>query len=232
MHPNTKQLLLAAAVLACFAGSACGGVLLSDSAAMVKGADTFSKSSSIPFPPFTLWTKATVEYAIYAPGQVDDSSVLGNPSLPINATEYVYVYELFNLTGSTSPLTLLSIGLNPGVLSEDSVVGSISTIAEGGYAPTLPTFIPISAAWADKTNVKWEFNPGSIPVDQHSTFVFFTSPYEPSTRNATVAGANTAAGTLPSPAAPTGVPEPSTLVLSALAVLGLLATRYFRRRKV
>jgi hypothetical protein len=137
-------------------------------------------------------------------------------------------------------ITSFSIGLAPGVISAGTNWGDAPSA--GGTAPSsspsLSGFFPLSDPVPVKTNVKWQYPLTPIPVllltGGHSTILLFTSPQPPALDKSsftTSSGDTNPAGVnfVPSPAP---VPEPSTLILAAVAVCGLLATGYLRRRRL
>jgi len=221
MALNKTLLLCAVALFGFTASSALAGPLPADPNALVgyKGASAFSGTAGAA----TL--KASVEYAVYAPGAFATSAALGFPTDPSGGTQYVYAYEVLNNLGGSSRVVNLSVSLIPTAAAAN-VTNNAGT-PELGLAPDLSQLIPV--AGNPKTNVKWTWTPTLFTTGLHSDILLFTSPYAPQFLVASMQGGNTtaASSTLPSP-----VPEPTTLVLGGSALFGLLAFRSVRRRKV
>jgi hypothetical protein len=218
------------AVAALLGSQARGGVLASDSSAMLKGTKAFNGAFA--------QMKASVDYAVYMPGQFGASAALGSPAAydPSGDSEYVYTFQVFN---SGASITGLSVGL-------DAIVGLISGGANPtniGFAPyaggqalnlTDTAFIPNDGTTVPKTSVRFAWDQTTFSNGEHSDILLFTSPYGPQFKNAgmTTAPVDFAAGVqLPSPLY-VHTPEPSTLILAAVAATGILAAGYRRRRKV
>ncbi len=223
MHPNVERLLYAIVVVALLVSPASGGPLLGDPNAMLSGTEFF------PGEFFAI--KADVEYAVYAPGMFGTSAALGSPAAvdPSSGSDYVYAYEVFNRTNSAVVLNSLSIGLEAFAVSGDPAdVTHAPSTPEGGLAPDLSQWIPVTGS--PKANVKWSWTTTLITAGVNSDILLFVSPHTPDFFNASILGGiDFASGQLPSP---TVAPEPSTLALAAMAVMGLLAAGYIRRRKV
>ena len=230
MHPTVNRLCYILAVLALFAGSAKGGLLVADANATISGTELFSGGNGFQ----TLI--ADVDYAVYAPGDFGTSAVLGLPAGddPSGGIEWVYAYQIDNDVGGEKGVLALSIDLPPGVITNIFTnVSHTSTTPAGGLDPNAFEFIPIAVD--PPTNVKWSFTVvgNLLNLGLQSDILLFTSPFGPTFRNAAMAG-TTASGAplagdenlLPSP-----IPEPSTLVLLALAAV-LLAAGNLRRRRV
>ncbi|MEX0677064.1 MAG: PEP-CTERM sorting domain-containing protein [Pirellulales bacterium] len=232
MHPKIKHLCNSLAVLALFAGAANGGALLTDGNASIQGSKLFSGGNVL-----NQTLIASVEYAVYAPGDFGTSVALGLPALadPSGGAEYVYAYEIFNDVGGQLRVAALSIALNPGVITNIATnVSHAPGTPEAGLAPNAWTFIPIAVD--PPSNVKWSYtvSPNLLTVGLHSDILLFTSPFGPTFLNASMTGGSASSAPKagdPAVLLPSPIPEPSTLVLSALAA-GLLAAGYLRRRKV
>lgn len=223
MHPNVERLLYAIVVVALLVSPASGGPLSTDPNAMLSGSQDFQGL-------FT-FIKADVEYAVYAPGMFGTSAALGNPAAddPSGGTEYVYAYEVFNRATSSVPLNSLSIGLEPFAVSGDpGDVTHTPNTPEAGLEPDIAEWIP--NVGDPKANVKWGWTATLIDAGIHSDILLFVSPHAPDFFNSSILGGiDAASAQLPSP---TLAPEPSTLILAAMAAIGLLAAGFIRRRKV
>ena len=169
--------------------------------------------------------KATIEYAVYAPGMFDQSVLLGNPADPSFDLDYVYAYEVSLVT--TAPLLYLSVSTVAGVIPMSYVgtnrVDSWSS-PNGGQAPITEIF----NAGVSVVNARWSFSP-TVPLSTgYSTILFFTSPFGPQFNNAAISGGGSQINTTTLPS-PNPVPEPTTLTLAAIAVVSLFAARRLRR---
>ncbi len=168
-----------------------------------------------------------LEFAVYAPddeGSLFDAT-FGSGADPSGGTEFVYAYQVFNLSQGSSPVTALTIGLDgdePFDLGPP--LGRISFLAGTGDVGPSASYMAPSDGSAPPTSARWAFmNAPYLPTGQASEVLFFTSPGAPELDSATITGAWTASGLAPSPSNQIPVPEPATLAflgLSALAMLG------------
>jgi hypothetical protein len=165
----------------------------------------------------TFSINAAVDFAVYAPGKFNTTFGGADPS---GGTEYVYAYQIFNVTDPASEeITKISVGLLPlsgahniGVLTSPPVLG-------GGIVPDLYRLSGGSA--------RWNFDDPTIAYGDHTAVFFFTSPDAPEWLAASVQDGLAASGLLPSPMP---VPEPTTLALLLLG--GAFGTRgWYRRRR-
>jgi len=159
--------------------------------------------------------------ALGLPGAVD----------PSGGTDYVYAYEVFNQAvvppvpnpdklGGDSLVTNLSVALVSGAIPAGSTrVGNYSFAPELGVIPGLSRFVPLGDP---KTQANWVFGNPTLSAGLHSDILFFTSPYAPRYIVSSIIGGN---ATSASAILPTPIPEPATLSLAALGLLGLLLWR-------
>jgi len=144
---------------------------------------------------------------------------------PSSGSEYVYAYQVFNLSSSTVGVTAFSVGLASGSGAGnigDDTSGTQPGVA-GGISSDLASIGSASAHWGFGWASGSEIAPGS-----HSTVLLFTSPNEPEWNSATVTN-----GGLPVPGAdmPSPVPEPGSLSVIFLGSALLLARRRRSRRR-
>jgi hypothetical protein len=194
-----------AALLLAHATTARAGILATDPNALAgfRGTQPFA----FAMPPFSF--NATVDYAVYAPGQFQQT--FGAGSDPSGGTRFVYAYQMFN-TGTAQQLLPreLSVGFN-GNQNPANIGFLPDAFGNFGIDPTTSTFIPAappftSAIW-NRTN--W------LPAGAASEILLFTAPNGPGFFNSSVrAGALVDERTLPSP-----IPEPATLGAAAVALL-------------
>lgn len=220
MKLNSVRYLLAVAGLALLARTALAGPLSTDPAAMAgwKGSQLFVGSNG------TTSLMASVDFAVYAPGEFSQSDALGDPLDPSGGTQYVYAYEIFNNVGGNT----FSRNLSIAILDYPNLVQNLTHdpgTPEGGIAPNLIQFVPEDAPF---TNVKWTFNSPVITVGQHSDILLFTSPFAPQFLTAGMQGGSATIATAPLPS-PT--PEPSTILLGGTGLVALVAARVLRGRR-
>ncbi len=219
-----KVLALAMTLAGIAAGPAQAGILVGDTNAMAgwDGYVTLSNSSHS----HTL--NGTVDYAVYAPGAFDLSFPGSDPS---NNTAYVYAYEFFNTTStSTEKILNFSVGLHGG-----------GPVANQGYLtpPAGPSGNPSDVPGPiTSTAAVWYYSsPNYVGVGQNSEVLIFTSPCAPEWDTVALSGNYSVGANLPTngiPAQGNGVPsptpEPAAMLLLAMAA-GLLGLRGIVRRR-
>ncbi len=133
---------------------------------------------------------------------------------------YTYVYQLFNqnngVNGGVEHFQVSGIGL--GAVTTQEQIGSADDLA-GGIAATGAYFD------ASLTKGAWEFENGTLVVGKHSVFLIISSD------NDWVAGQYTIqlASDIPVPGGDDNeIPEPATLIFTALGGLALLGRRGMR----
>lgn len=234
--PNRVERWLGAAFLYLFAAQAAvAGPLLGDTAALISGSTPFSGTNGLGLP-LTRFILADVEWAVYAPGAFSTSPAahLNFPADISGGAEYIYAYEVFN-TGSLSTdarITALSVGLfEDGVADNATLISHLLDPQDPpGQVPSSFNFNP-AASGSPKVNAFWGFSltTNAIALGDHSDILIFASPHAPDFKTSSILGefATGASAMLPSPL----VPEPGTVVLAAMAALGLLAYGCLRRQR-
>ena len=209
--------------LMAIAGFACVGVAQAGPLPLDGNAIAGYHGTSAPFfsSQFGTSISASVEYAVYAPGQFNTS--FGAGADPSAGTQFVYAYQLFNTGDSATSLALtaITVGLNTG--NQGANIGSLP-IVNGNYGQ-LPNSASFSGSPA--TSARWFYNPTSLPLGAASQVLLFTSPHGPTFKTSSVQGGGLGA----SQPLPTPVPEPGTIALAILGCAGLLAARFAKNRR-
>jgi hypothetical protein len=213
MQGNVMNLFRAGLAVLLVSGTAYGGFLPTDPAAM--SAWQNSKVISAPSK-----ISATVEYAVYAPGQFANSAALGFPTDPSGGTDYVYAYEVY----ATSPAVKdLTVQTTAGAVPPSSTNIGDWMAADGGLSAT--GVFNLSADLSRVANAKWTRSTGIL--NTHSDVLYFTSAFAPHLATASISGGGSlvATGQLPSP-----IPEPTAAALAAITAVCLLGAMRVRRR--
>ena len=188
---------------------------------------------------------ADVDWSVFAPGTAFQDFLSDNGlalAEGFSATNYTYVYQLFNINTQDdgfggllppSDVDLLQmtvqtdigdplVGSAPGWLS--SAVGDVLPL-ESNFAGTTPSSV---------TSAVWNFfdsgGPDTLPNGEQSGLLFFASPVPPEFASVTVVSGggfsveddpdNGLTG-VPSP----GIPEPSSVVLATILAAGMTLAR-------
>ena len=222
---------VAAVVVAMLAGSAEAVSLAGDPNAMLawRGRTNFSASL------VTFLLNADVEFAVYEPGKFAISFPGADPA---GGSEYVYAYQIFNLTVDSSLVTELTVELDgdeplsgapgdpPAAGAADLghvyfVAGTGDAGANGtGNLSPLDHYVSPPDPPPAPTLARWAFLTAPLETGDTSDVLLFTSPAGPQWDSATVAGAIPATKDLPSP-----LPEAASLALLALGAAAMLIRR-------
>ncbi len=157
-----------------------------------------------------------LDYAVFDVGNYPGTD-------PSGGSEYVYTYQVRNLTTSNVGLRVLSIGLQASSgansIGEDTSVGAPG--AAGDVANDLTSIGATSAKWGYGLSGGLELDPGQI-----SHLLLFASPNPPRLNSAAVTdgGLPVDVGEVASP-----TPEPATAALLAIGGMSLVAKRRRRR---
>lgn len=209
----------AAAILLLALGAvARGGLLQGDPNALSSWRGFTNVQNSFTFSVFTLSVNANVEFAVYEPGKFTMSFPA---AAPIGGSEYVYAYQIFNLTTDSSSVTALTVGLDGDEpFNMGTTLGNIGFVAGTGDVSPSAGYLAPSDGLTSPTSARWAFS--VLPVGESSDVLYFTSPAQPESDSATVTGSWPATTQLlPSPSN-TPVPEPTTLGVLALGGLAAL----------
>jgi hypothetical protein len=162
-----------------------------------------------------------VDYAVYPPDAFDATFGGGDPS---NGSKYVYAYQLVTEQANLEPITLFTVGLDPGAGA--AAIGEIADPQEpGASGATVATSFAFAGAAPNYTSAVWNYNGTSIPASGEGEILIYTSPYTPTWITATIKGTSALpeTGMAPSP-----VPEPGTLLGLAVAGLSFVFARFVR----
>jgi hypothetical protein len=207
MNARYESIILTAICLAVVVPSAAYASLADDSTAIISDSFSISKTTSPKF-------FANIDYAVYSPGDYS-----GSRTFP--ADQYVYCYQLFNITTSTSDITSLIIDI-PGGANVDTVIydTASSSGAAGGVNPAFYAYT--------RDQVQYTFSSRNpVSTNQHSSVLIFTSDFAPDPILGTGTLGTTTAGYF-SVSLPVPTPEPASVLFMSLATPFLLK---IRRRK-
>lgn len=198
---STKYLsvILAVVSIAASMPSIANATLADDPAAIIAGSFSISQTTSPKF-------FAHIDYAVYAPGDY-----IGSYSFP---DEYVYCYQLFNDSTSTSNINTLTIDLDTTSIAYNPYYDTASgSGVSGGSTSLTPNITPDAITYNFARNA-------IITANNHSVVLLFTSDYAPDTTLGTGYLDTTFSVQIPVP-----TPEPASLLLLTLASPFLLKTR-------
>jgi hypothetical protein len=185
-----------------------------------------------------------IEYAVFRdfgfaaafPGE-DNPNGRVTASLNTAANEFIYAFQVYNIL--STDITQFSAGLadigglplplhHGDGLDDAELVnsGDQDYIAGTGQAPNLSS-VSSSALHGASSGSSVRFNfagamPDRLNSGEWSAVLFYTSPYGPRWDNGTT---TTGSGQSRIPGPEVGVPEPSSLVLASLVLLGFAAWR-------
>jgi hypothetical protein len=191
----------------------------------------------------------TIDYAVFAPGAFDSSSLYDptDGSFSPASSDYVYAYQIFN-SPTSAPITLASIYFKTGLGPSSDVINNPAGPIDGvGQKASGENAVPYTFYLIEDDATSFNFVAGGIRGGQNSYYLLESSPLPP-TESAALGytgyfeggeGNNTqgSAAYLSAPAPVPGmaaVPLPAavqqgTVMLLAISVIGLM-TRVVRRR--
>jgi hypothetical protein len=211
MKTKYLSLILAAIYIAACLPSIANATIANDATAIMHGSQDFNRPSDQKF-------FARIDYAVYALGNYPGS-------LTFPADKFVYCYQLFNLTTSTTNINSLTINLDTDLIASynpyyDTASGSG---ASGGSIPPIPT------VGSDTIYYNFTSRGTAILTNQHSAVLLFTSDFAP----VLTIDAGTATDTYGSFTfkLPIPTPEPASVLLLALAAPTLLRIRGRNRKQ-
>jgi hypothetical protein len=203
MKTKLLSLILAAVSIAAGLPSAANATLADDSAAIISGSFSISRTTSPKF-------FSHIDYAVYAPGDY-----IGSSSFP---GEYVYCYQLFNDSTSMSNINAFTIELDTALIAYNPYYDTASGSGVSGGSISLTPSPPLDA-------ITYNFGTRNvITVNNHSVVLLFTSDFAPDSIMGTGLLSTTTAGSF-SVQIPVPTPEPASLLLLALASPFLLKIR-------
>ena len=160
--------------------------------------------------------EGSVDWAVFT----SDDFATAIPALPGEYLppdgELAYTYQI-NVAG-IAVVSSLSVGI------DDEPTGTIGSFSGGGVSGTTPTAVNLAQYAAN-----FGFVGNNVPVGSSSAGLVFSSPNVPMDYFGSVIDGGSSAFVIPLPTpSSTPLPEPSTMVLAALAVVLLGCRRWFR----
>ena len=203
MNTRCLSAILAVVFLAAGLPSVANATLADDYTAIISDSVSISRTTNPKF-------FAHIDYAVYAPGEYPGS-------LTFPAGKYVYCYQLFNDSTSTSNITSLTINLDTASIAYNPYYDVASGSGVSGGITLPGTTNPSVNSSAISYNFGNRDN--TILANHYSVVLLFMSDYAPDTIMGT-GHLDTNAGSF-SVQLPVPTPEPASLLILALAAPAL-----------
>jgi hypothetical protein len=132
---------------------------------------------------------------------------------------YIYVYEVFNLTGGDDIASFSVLTADGGSLDTSLLNGTCSTEDNAGTGiSTDPTVSTTQGIW------QWSSSGGYLGADEHSWYLIYSSAYAPTKGSVTATVSSSSDTPVPE------VPEPASIILFGSAVGWIMTRRNNKRR--
>jgi len=162
---------------------------------------------------YSTFIHSTVDYCVYAPGTFPYGSYTldSGASYTPAANEFVYAYQMHNLPGSVS-LSLLSVKM-----LDSNKANNIGYLSVAGVVPSASEFDDNAP---NRLAANWYYDGAGLTAGQSTYYLIYSSVNVPLWNVGTIENhGDSVTNDLPSPA--NFIPEPATLTILALGLLGL-----------